>query len=90
MNGGNAFGAAPAMAAAQSRSEMMMCRIFGGDIQLIACDAKSGKVVSSNGTGRMAVMRDCGTMLREMRRISMSLIGLRGTASAAGRQPGIS
>ena len=49
--GGTAFDAAMAMAAAQSYSEVMMCHIFGGDLMLIAYDAKSGKVVSYNGTG---------------------------------------
>ena len=49
--GGTAFDAALAMAAAQSYSEVMMCHIFGGDLQLIAYDAKNKKVVSYNGTG---------------------------------------
>lgn len=51
LKGGNAFDAALAMAAAQSYSEVMMCHIFGGDLMFIAYDAKSGKVVSYNGTG---------------------------------------
>lgn len=49
--GGTAFDAALAMAAAQSYSEVMMAHVFGGDLQLIAYDAKAGKVVSYNGTG---------------------------------------
>lgn len=49
--GGTAFDAALTMAAAQSYSEVMMAHIFGGDLQLIAYDAKSGKVITYNGTG---------------------------------------
>lgn len=49
--GGTAFDAALAMAAAQSYSEVMMCHIFGGDLQLIGYSAKDKKVFSFNGTG---------------------------------------
>ena len=51
LQGGTAFDAAMAMAAAQSYSEVMMCHIFGGDLQLIGYDAKAKKVFSFNGTG---------------------------------------
>ena len=51
LQGGTAFDAAIAMAAAQSYSEVMMCHIFGGDLQLIGYDAKAKKVFSFNGTG---------------------------------------
>jgi len=51
LQGGTAFDAALAMAAAQSYSEVMMCHIFGGDLQLIGYDAKAKKVFSFNGTG---------------------------------------
>ena len=51
LQGGTAFDAAMAMAAVQSYSEVMMCHIFGGDLQLIGYDAKNKKVFSFNGTG---------------------------------------
>lgn len=49
--GGTAFDAAMAMAAVQSFSEVMMCHVFGGDLQLIGYSAKDKKVFSFNGTG---------------------------------------
>ncbi len=51
VNGGNAFDAALATAAAQTFSEAMMCSIFGGDAEIITYNAKDKEVRVYNGTG---------------------------------------
>jgi len=51
VNGGNAFDAAMATAAAQTFSETMMTSIFGGDAEIIIYDAKTKEVKVYNGTG---------------------------------------